>query len=151
MKNNLLIILGILSIIAIIAIIKNNSLFSFGDNERISEGWEAYENKNYSFAISQFTAVDLKKHRDVILPLADSYLQIGEPYNAIHYLEQAYFDEAFTADERSKVTNMLGLAYIDEKEFKKARIILNESSELGNTNSAINLEILDSLEISQKK
>lgn len=151
MKNNLLIILGILSLVAIIAIIKNNSLLSFGDNERISKGWEAYENKDFRAAVSHFSTVDLKKHTDVILPLSDSYLQIGEPYNAINYLEKAYLNKNFTDADRSKITNMLGIAYIEERKFKNARIILNESLKLGNSNSAVNLEILDSLETIQNK
>ncbi len=144
----ILLIIGIIAILGIIAIVKNNYVFSFGDTERLDKGWKAYESKDYSFAISQFLAVDHKKHPEVILPLADAYLEINEEDNAIKYLEPAYKNKN---NDLPKITNMLGIAYIKSKDFKKARAMLLESEKLGNENSKINLHILDSLEQTQKK
>ncbi len=146
----ILFILGIIAILGIVAIVENNYIFSFGDKERLDKGWNAYESKDYGFAISQFSTVDHNKHPEVILPLADSYLEINEVYNAIKYLEPAYSSKSNHKD-LSKITNMLGIAYIRNKDYKKARVMLLESERLGNENSKENLQILDSLEQAQKK
>ncbi len=146
MRKTFQIVIGIIALLAILAIIKNNYLFSFGDTERIDKGWDAYEKKDYSAAIAQFLAVDLNKNPDIIFPLADSYMEIGEPYNAIKYLEQAYKNKSYRSEQQSQITNLLGIAFTKEKEYTKARIFLNESDKSGNPNSKINLQILDSLE-----
>ncbi|MGN7866948.1 hypothetical protein [Chryseobacterium sp.] len=146
MKKLTIIIIGIIAVLGIVVIAKNNYVFSFGDRERLDKGWKAYEGRDYSFAITQFVSVDLKDHPEVVMPLADSYLEIGEAYNAIQYLEPAYHGKNYSADERSKITNMLGIAYTKEKNYKKARLFLEESNKLGNPNSKRNLQILDSLE-----
>lgn len=145
MKNIILFLLGIIAILGIVAIVKNNYIFSFGDKERLDKGWKAYESKDYGFAISQFSAVDYNKHPEVILPLADSYLEINEVYNAIKCLESAYSNKNSYKD-LPKITNMLGITYITNKDYKKARAMLLESDRLGNENSKTNLQILDSLE-----
>lgn len=136
-------IIAIIAILGIFAIIKNNYIFSFGDTERLDKGWNAYENKDYNIAISQFSIVDHDKHPEVILPLASSYLEINEVYNAIKYLEPAYKNKN---KDLPKITNMLGLAYIINKDYERARVILLESERLGNENSKSNLKILNSIE-----
>ncbi|OBW40363.1 hypothetical protein AB670_03315 [Chryseobacterium sp. MOF25P] len=151
MKKYLLIGLGLIALLVIIAIIKNNYLFSFGDTERIDKGWSAYEKKDYSNAVVQFVAVDLNKNPDIIFPLADSYLEIGEPYNAIKYLEIAYKNKNYSSEQQSQITNLLGIAYTNDKDYNKARIFLNESDKLGNQKSKKNLQILDSLENTSNK
>lgn len=138
-------IIAIIAILGIIAIIKNNYIFSFGDTERLDKGWNAYENKDYNIAISQFSIVDHDKYPEVILPLANSYLEINEVYNAIKYLEPAYKNKNSYKD-LPKITNMLGLAYIINKDYERARVILLESERLGNENSKSNLKILNSIE-----
>lgn len=151
MKKLILVIIGIIAILGVIVIAKNNYVFSFGDTERIDKGWKAYENKEYSFAITQFVTVDFKKHPEVVMPLADSYLEIGEPYNAIQYLEPAYKSKDYNSADLSKITNMLGIAYTKSGDYKKARTFLEESIKLGNSNSQQNLQILESLEQNQNK
>lgn len=52
----------------------------------------------------------------------------------------------FTLLQQSQITNLLGIAYTNEKKYTKARVFLNESEKQGNSNSKRNLQILDSLE-----
>ncbi|WP_435523820.1 hypothetical protein [Chryseobacterium indoltheticum] len=73
-------------------------------------------------------------------------MEIGEPYNAIKYLEIAYKNKNYSAEQQSQITNLLGIAYTNDKDYNKARIFLNKSDKLGNQKSKVNLQILDSLE-----
>lgn len=151
MKKTASIIIGIIAALGIIAIAKNNYVFSFGDSERLDKGWKAYERKEYGFAITQFVTVDLKEHPEIVMPLANSYLEVGEPYNAIRYLEPAYKNKNYSTDDHTKIINLLGIAYIEDKDYKKGRFFMEESRKLGNPYSERNLNILDSLERNQNK
>ncbi|MDN3694505.1 hypothetical protein QWZ06_20670 [Chryseobacterium tructae] len=151
MKKTAAIIIGFIAALGILTISNTHYAFSFGDSERLDKGWKAYERKEYSFAIAQFVTVDLKEHPEIVIPLANSYLQVGEPYNAIRYLEPAYQNKNYSMDDHTKIINLLGRAYIEDKEYKKGRLFMEESRKLGNSYSERNFNILDSLERNQIK
>ncbi|WP_295813086.1 hypothetical protein [uncultured Apibacter sp.] len=151
MKKIIQIFLGIIAILGIIVIAKNNYIFSNPNQERLDKGWIAYQNNDYNYAIKQFILLNYSEYPEIILPLSDSYIQIGEYDNAIRNLKNAYNEKIYkNQNELSKLVNLLGIAYSKNNDLKQARFYFLEAKKLGNQNSLRNIQILDSLEQVQK-
>lgn len=151
MKKTLSIIIGFIALSIFISIIKI-TFFKNNDENFYNQGWDAYEKKDYNSAIILFNKIDSKKYPDVLGPIADSYMEIGDYENAIQNFEKVYkSNTAINTENYPSILNNLGLCYMLVGKLKEARFFLEKSYNLGNKNSSTNLNKLDSLEIKQSK
>ncbi|WP_292008626.1 tetratricopeptide repeat protein [Chryseobacterium sp.] len=146
MKKTLQIILGLIALGFLIIIVKEN-FFTSAETKSYNEGWEAYEKQQYELAVFHLNHVNQEKYPDVSVALGSSYLKLGNYNEAITYLKKAY-DKGYGkgSPDYDKILNSLGIAYMNVKEFSKARDLLQQADKLGNPMSKHNLQVLDSLE-----
>lgn len=149
MKKILQITIGIIAL-GFIVVIAKNTLFTSADEKWYNEGWNAHEKGDYNTAIFYFNRLDKTKYPDVYVGLGSSYLNTGDFKNAIQNFLEAYKKNIGKGtQDYNKIRNSLGYCYLQIRDYRNARVYFNEAKQLGNENSNINLQILDSLE--QKK
>ena len=146
MKKIVQIIVLLIAIIILFALAKY-TLFRDGNSKMYDEGWTAYENKQYDLAIFQLSHVDKNKYPDIVAPLGFSYFEKKDYQNALENLQYAY-DKKIGLKEGylDKITNTLGIIYMERKDFKKSRFYLKEAMKHGSSNSIRNIQIIDSIE-----
>ncbi|MCY0977011.1 hypothetical protein PGH12_07610 [Chryseobacterium wangxinyae] len=146
MKRVFQIILLIGSVLFFVIIIK---YYFFTDNDKkfYKDGWDSYENKQYDLTIFYLNHVDKNKYPDAVAPLGFSYMEKKDYNNAISNLIVAY-ENGIGKNEGyfDKITNSLGICYMQTGDLKKSKYFLSEAKKQGNPDSEINLKILDSLE-----
>lgn len=149
MKKILQITIGIIAL-GFIVVIAKNTLFTSADEKWYNEGWNAHEKGDYNTAIFYFNRLDKTKYPDVYVGLGSSYMNTGDFKNAIQNFLEAYKKNIGKGtQDYNKIRNSLGYCYSQIRDYRNARVYFNEAKQLGNENSNINLQILDSLE--QKK
>ncbi len=150
MKKVLQIIILIIGLLLVGAIMKYK-LFTDNDNKFYKDGWTAYENNQYDLTIFYLSHVDKNKFPDIVAPLGFSYLQKQDFGNAITNLQEAY-DKKIGEKEGyyDKISNSLGICYMQKGDLDKSRFFLQQAEKLGNPDSKRNLKILDSLQQNTK-
>ncbi|PJJ62946.1 tetratricopeptide repeat protein [Chryseobacterium geocarposphaerae] len=150
MKKVLQIIILIIGLLLVGAIVKYK-LFTDNDNKFYKDGWTAYENNQYDLTIFYLSHVDKNKFPDIVAPLGFSYLQKQDFGNAITSLQEAY-DKKIGEKEGyyDKISNSLGICYMQKGDLDKSRFFLQQAEKLGNPDSKRNLKILDSLQQNTK-
>ncbi|MPS65068.1 MAG: hypothetical protein DI622_04265 [Chryseobacterium sp.] len=150
MKKALQIIILIIGLLLVGAIVKY-TLFTDNDNKFYKDGWTAYENNQYDLTIFYLNHVDKNKFPDIVAPLGFSYLQKQDFGNAITNLQEAY-DRKIGEKEGyyDKISNSLGICYMQKGDLEKSKFYLQQAEKLGNPDSKRNLQILDSLQQNTK-
>lgn len=151
MKKILQIIVLAIVLLLLVAIGKYK-LFTDNDTKFYKDGWAAYENKQYDLTIFYLNRVDKNKFPDISAPLGFSYLEKKDFENAINNLEEAYNNKIGEKEGYyDKISNSLGICYMQKGDLTKAKLFLQKAEKLGNPDSKRNLQILDSLEQVQNK
>ncbi len=126
----------------------------FTDNESkfYKNGWDSYENNQYDLTLFYLNRVDKNKYPDVVAPIGFSYMEKKDYNNAISNLTVAY-NKGIGKKEGyfNKITNSLGICYMQMGNLTKSKYFLLEAEKQGNPNSKRNLQILDSLENTSNK
>lgn len=79
--------------------------------------------------------------------LGFSYLEKQDFENAINNLQEAYNNKIGEKEGYyDKISNSLGICYMQKGDLNKSKLYLQEAQKLGNPDSKRNLQILDSLE-----
>lgn len=90
--------------------------------------------------------VDKNKYPDVVAPIGFSYMEKKDYNNAIFNLTIAYNNGIGKKEGyRDKITNSLGICYMQIGDLTKSKYFLLEAEKQGNPNSSGNLKILDRL------
>ena len=151
MKRAIQIILLICSIFFFIVIIKYN-FFTDSESKFYKDGWNSYENKQYDLTLFYLNRVDKNKYPDVVAPLGFSYMEKKDYQSAISNLTVAYNNGIGKKEGYfDKITNSLGICYMQIGDLTKSKYFLLEAEKQGNPDSTGNLKILDSLQNSQNK
>lgn len=96
--------------------------------------------------------VDKNKYPDVVAPLGFSYMEKKDYQSAISNLTVAYNNGIGKKEGYfDKITNSLGICYMQIGDLTKSKYFLLEAEKQGNPDSTGNLKILDSLQNSQNK
>lgn len=149
MKKILQIIILVI-VLLLLAVIVKYKLFTDNDTKFYKDGWTAYENKQYDLTIFYLNRVDKNKFPDISAPLGFSYLEKQDFENAIHNLQEAYNNKIGEKEGYyDKISNSLGICYMQKGDLNKSKLYLQEAQKLGNPDSKRNLQILDSLEQAQ--
>lgn len=151
MKRAVQIILLICSIFFFVVIIKYN-FFTDSESKFYKDGWDSYESKQYDLTLFYLNRVDKNKYPDVVAPLGFSYMEKKDYQNAISNLTVAYNNGIGKKEGYfDKITNSLGICYMQIGDLTKSKYFLLEAEKQGNPDSTGNLKILDSLQNSQNK
>lgn len=107
------------------------------------KGWEAYDRKEYTEAIILFSKLNLDKHNEALLGLADSYFVTGKVEEALPLFLRFYAIIDNHNPNYSLVVNKIGISYADLKDWENARIYFNKAKNAGHPDAAKNLELIE--------
>lgn len=116
------------------------------ETKNFKDGWDSFEKKQYDLTIFYLKKVDENNYPDINAPLGFSYLEKRDYKNAILNLSAAYNEKVgLNEGYFNKVTNSLGICYMETTLYDRAKIYFEESKEDGNSYAAKNLILVDSL------
>lgn len=134
--TNYYLVIGLL----LVGAIAKYKLFIDNDTKFYKDGWTGHENKQYDLTIFYLSRIDKNKFPDIVAPLGFSYLEKQDFGNAITNLQEVY-DKKIGEKEGyyDKISNSLGICYMQKGDLNKSKFFLQEAQKLGNSDSKRNL------------